>query len=247
MILKAGRPFEACDYIILDNRKYLYLNDDLPISAYNSNHQYHKGVCFVAQPMRNKKATTRVVTIPLMMSDEWNILEANPGVLSEIRSTRKEYDYNFVGQCGYQGRDKLKTLNINKYDFESTNPIWDQPREHKHQLLVAFWRRIAKSKFVFAPRGDGSCSFRAYQSMAVGSVPIIMDMVSYPFDDEVDWNALCIRGSLSNIAELIHKANSMTQAEYALMRSNAIDFWDRYCRHDRLHKKISDLVDASDE
>lgn len=240
------RPFTACDHILINNNKYLYLNDDRPTICDNTRKGYSEEICFVAQPIPNMINNTKlkIVTVPLMMSDEWKIISTNPHWLPEIRKMEKRYSYNFVGQCSYQGRSKLGELNqtLRDYDFESTTPIWDLNPKQKNLKLMAFIERMAKSRFVFAPRGEGSSSFRAYQAMSVGAVPIIMDSVSLPFDDEVDWDTISIRGSLSNIEQLISIASAMSSAGYDQMRQNAIAFWDNYCRHDQLYDKLVKIV-----
>lgn len=234
-----SRPFKNCDYIEVNDIRYQYLNDDNPINAYKS-----KNLSFVAQPLADFQINKNhnVITIPLMMTDEWDILCENKDLIHTLRSSRKEYTFNFVGQCNYMGRDIFRCLDLDSYDFEDTMPVYSLSKEDKKQKLISFLNRISKSKFVFCPRGIGSSSFRAYQAMMVGSIPIITGMNDYPFQNIVDWDQICIRGDLLNIRNLIELALKKTDIEYNIMRKNSTLFWDNYCKHDQLYRTLCNLI-----
>ena len=233
------RPFKPSNYINLKGRKYLYLNDDDPSAAYNS-----EEISFVAQPMAIKEINKKhnIVTVPLMMTDEWAIINNNENLIPNLRSSIKDYTFNFVGQCNYMDREVFRSLNLENYDFEETSPIYSLSPKEKADKLIKFLYRISKSRFVFAPRGVGSSSFRAYQSMMVGSIPIITGMNDYPFSKYVNWDQISIRGDLSELNLLIEKALNMPYNHYKIMQKRAISFWDNYCKHDMLHKKLEEMI-----
>jgi hypothetical protein len=57
------------------------------------------------------------------------------------------------------------------------------------------WQQsIAMSNFSFAPRGYGHTSFRLYEVLQLGSIPIYIwdEDVLLPFTEMVDWNKICI-------------------------------------------------------
>lgn len=233
------RPFNPSSYIQFKEKKYLYLNDDDPSDAYNSH-----DISFVAQPTSGSETNKKhnIITIPLMMTDEWEIINKNSQLIPKLRLNKNEYMFNFVGQCNYMGRDVFRKLNIEKYDFEETSPIYSLSKKEKAEKLIHFLHRISKSKFVFAPRGIGSSSFRAYQAMMVGSIPIITGMNDYPFKDNVDWDQISVNGKLSELNILIEKALNISYDQYSIMREKAIYFWDNYCRHDMLYKKLEEMI-----
>jgi len=52
---------------------------------------------------------------------------------------------------------------------------------------------MSQSKFCLAPRGYAPTSFRLYEAMALGSIPVyISDEFITPFDDEIDWSEFCV-------------------------------------------------------
>ena len=229
------RPFKSCDYTILNGKRYCYLNDDNPSIAYTYTER-----CFVAQPLAGKDINNKhnVITVPLMMTDEWNIIQQQPEIIDTLRSREKTHMFNYVGQCDYMGRGVFRDLKLPGYDFEETKSVYNLPRIEKQQALLEFLYRISQARFVFCPRGMGSSSFRAYQAMMVGSIPIITGMNDYPFSSEVDWSTICIEGSISNVLGLAEQAVSMSDEEFYDMRGSAISFWDNYCRHDSLYNQL---------
>ena len=233
------RPFDSCSHIKIKGRKYLYLNDDDPSAAYHSD-----DISFVAQPLADARINKKhnVITVPLMMSDEWQIIKDNPELIKSLRENRKENDFNFVGQCNYTGRDVFRRLNLKNYDFEETLPVYSLSKRGKAHKLINFLYRISKSKFVFAPRGIGSSSFRAYQAMMVGSIPIITGMNDYPFRHDVDWGEISINGKLSELNSLIEKALGMSEHQYNVTRERAMCFWSNYCKHDMLYEKLENII-----
>jgi hypothetical protein len=229
------RPFEPSNIISLNNKNSYYLNDDNPRLGYQT-----LDISFVAQPIYKKDVNKKfnVVPVPLMMTDEWNIINEMPQIINELRDIKKEYDYLFIGQCHYMGRGIFRNLNIQNYYFrENSRGIFHFNAEDKKVELIKFLKEIAKSKFIFCPRGVGSSSFRLYQTMMVGSVPIETGMNDYPFNNEVDWDDFCISGELKDIYSLIQKSK---QIDFEKYRKNGMQFWDKFCRHDELKKRLEE-------
>ena len=151
------RPFKASDYTQIEGKSYLYLNDDSPISAYQT-----EELAFVAQPLVPSKVNKQfnVIPVPLMMTDEWEILKKESGIVERLRQIPKKYDYIFIGQCQYKGREVFRDLDLSSYYFdENPKGIFHLDPEPKQEELVKFLEKIAEARFVFAPRGMGSsCS-----------------------------------------------------------------------------------------
>ncbi len=54
-------------------------------------------------------------------------------------------------------------------------------------------RLMQKSRFSLAPRGYAPASFRLYEAMAYGSIPVyISDELIVPFEDVLDWDQFCV-------------------------------------------------------
>lgn len=202
-------------------RKFVFWSmHDFPEFAYRE----QDSVKFLCQPLfpEDINRNYRVIPTPLQMRHfEYEMIQDKEWI-EKIRKTPKEYDFMYVGQIAYQGREFLKKLKLKKYYFEETVPIWHiQDTQERIDLNKAFCEKLAKSKFVFCPRGEGSSSFRLYQTLMSGSVPIISGQKEMPFKDEVDWENFAYFGE--NYPILIEKF------DYNKMREQGMKFWDKYC------------------
>jgi len=194
---------------------------DNPSFAY----QETKSKKFICQPLYGHEINKKfnVVPVPLQMRHyEWNLIQDNL-FIENCRNNEKIYNFNYVGQIIYANRQWLKTISLPKYDFEETKPIWHiNTVDGRVGIVKQFCDRLSKSQFCFAPRGIGSSSFRLYQSLMVGTIPIIFGMNDYPFKDEVDWSEF----SIENCNDYIQLLKS--EEKIASLRKNGIEFWEKY-------------------
>ena len=52
---------------------------------------------------------------------------------------------------------------------------------------------LENSVFTLCPRGTSPTSFRLYESMSSGSIPIyVSDTFWLPFEDEINWEEICV-------------------------------------------------------
>lgn len=194
----------------------------------NPSFAYKDSVCtkFICQPLIGSIENSRrkIIPIPLTMRHfEYEMIK-DTFFIKECRASNKINNFCFTGQTGYANRDKIFSYNLPKFDKERTKPIWHiKDKEERIKLNKNFCKRLSASKFSFAPRGAGSSSFRLYQSMMSGTVPIVSGMNDYPFQDEVSWDSMCVRRTVDPV-ELL----SIDDDNYKEIRHNAINFWDQY-------------------
>jgi hypothetical protein len=93
------------------------------------------------------------------------------------------------------------------------------------KLTKDFCRDVASSKFCFAPRGIGSSSFRLYQSLMSGTIPIITGIKERPFSDVLKWDEFSIDGDWGLERE---DYEAILDGELDKMRKRAIEVWDNY-------------------
>lgn len=213
----------------------VYANDDNPNYLLGEN-EVKK---LIAQPLQKKEFLEQynAVTIPLIMTDHLNIHLDNE-FLEECRSQEKIYDYYFVGQF-YGKRNKLLNFNEGNSVIKKTTSIYHLNESEKIKTIKEFLLELSKAKFGFAPRGMGSNSFRLYECLMVGTVPISTDVIEYPFSNEVDWDNFTIRGSLDNLNDLITKSKNIN---YDNFKKNGISFWDNYIKINNCYEKLKNLL-----
>jgi hypothetical protein len=93
------------------------------------------------------------------------------------------------------------------------------------------WREImARSTFSLCPRGLGRTSFRLYEALSVGSIPIyIWDDVEWlPYREELDWSEFAISLNVSEIDRLPQLLAKYTPARIAQMQARIAEIYDDY-------------------
>jgi hypothetical protein len=232
------------NYILLDPNPYIYLKQITVLREHlnkcvvwvnNDNPDFLDdndgvGYKFVAQPSGKKLKYT---TVPLIMTDhvKWHL---DDEFIKKCRNQEKIYDYCFMGQI-YGKRNKLTELKLDNYLLRRTGSIYIVDEKSKHESIEKFLLELSKCKFSFTPRGTGSNSFRLYESLMVGTVPISTDVIEYPFEKEADWDSFSIRGTMDNIYELINKSKEI---DYISFQSRGVEFWDNNVKIDKLYPKI---------
>lgn len=83
----------------------------------------------------------------------------------------------------------LQTDEIRKDMYNELKHRKDCRVEHANEPMDEFTRAILASYIVLAPRGQGAQSFRMYEAMQLGTVPLyISDLDCRPFKNWIDWD-----------------------------------------------------------
>lgn len=207
---------------------------DNPTFAYHEK----KSKKFLCQPIYNHKINDQynIIPVPLQMRHYELEMTNDRSFINSVRDIQKQNNFVYVGQIIYANRMWLRSIQLPKYDFEETKPIWGfKDVETRINLNKEFCKRIAKAKYCFAPRGVGSSSFRLYQSMMAGTVPIVFGMTDYPFKEFVNWDSFVLKEEKNYTSLLTNDDN------YAIMREKAINFWDEYVYIPNCDKRIFDI------
>ena len=103
----------------------------------------------------------------------------------------------------------------------------------KIKTMKKYLDDLSQCNFVLCPRGTGTSSFRLYETLMMGSIPIITGMKDYPFDDECDWDSFSLRtDSIKDLQYLIDKAQELSNKDVEEMKQNGIKFYEEKCRPD---------------
>lgn len=98
----------------------------------------------------------------------------------------------FINTERYRCRIKLYDLFEKDADFYFT-PRRSWERIISEDRLSEFCNVTQRSIFTLCPRGYGLQSFRLYEAMQLGSIPVfVYDKPFFPFDDIIDWKSFCI-------------------------------------------------------
>lgn len=230
------------DFKRFEKKYCIYVNDDFPDYLYDDT----KCIKWVSQPSRKHEENKKhnITVIPLIMSDHFHV---DSSFIEECRELEKEYEFGFIGNASVSGRSILSTIDTDSYFFENTSSLHlysIKNREEKIANIKHYLKKIAKCKFVFCPRGSGSSSFRLYETMMVGSIPIITGMNDFPFKDSSSWNEFSIVTDL-DARGLKKAAQQSRNTDYTTMRKNSINFWENKCKMIELYTQLASQMRGS--
>lgn len=136
------------------------------------------------------------------------------GPVPKIEIANKDIFCSFVGSVpqdiggyaslAYKVRMVMLETLIDKPDYLLKPKMWSPVIHSERQDL--FLTVTARSKFTLCPRGYGATSFRLYEAMQLQSIPVYIytDKPFLPYQNEIDWDKLCVLLDINNI-ELLDK------------------------------------------
>ena len=101
----------------------------------------------------------------------------------------------------------------------------------------------SRSIFSLCPRGYGRSSFRLFEVMQLGSIPVfIYDHRWLPFEDEIDWNEFCVLIDSNNIQNIDNVLSNISQDRIKQMQDNLYKYWKDYFTMEAICKEIIEKV-----
>lgn len=142
----------------------------------------------------------------------------------------KDIICSFVGSLppNYGLRSSLytKLQHIPGYYFSS--PRWWTPTvpEDKFKEFISITQR---SWFSLAPRGYGLQSFRFFEILQLGSIPVfVYDTEWFPFKNLVDWSSFSVCVHEKNISDIPNILNSFTNEQKINLTKNGYKVYKEY-------------------
>lgn len=94
------------------------------------------------------------------------------------------------------------------------------------------------SMFSLCPRGYGATSYRLYEAMQLGSVPVyVSDKHLLPWNDELDWNSFCVILKPEQISDIFELTFGIGNKKLREMQTNLDEIWKKHfsieasCKH----------------
>lgn len=137
------------------------------------------------------KTGYNVIPIPLVCST----------IPNNYANVQKRTFCSFVGSNTHPIRKKMIEELTGKAGFEIYAKEWSPDVNQEDQSK--FLRKTAESIFALCPRGYGASSFRTYEALQLGAVPVIIyDHDWRPFTQRVNWDDFSVHCHYSRINEL---------------------------------------------
>jgi hypothetical protein len=117
------------------------------------------------------------------------------------KNLNKEFFCSFIGSYTHPLRKEIFNLYSSDKDFKLNGGEWAAAVTDKQ--FNEFITTTVKSEFTLCPRGYGASSFRLYEALQLGSIPVyISDKKWLPFEDEINWNDFCVIVEPDNLINL---------------------------------------------
>lgn len=124
--------------------------------------------------------------------------------------------------CSFMGRFDTHPCRVSM-----RNIMNDKIKCYKSTNFEQYVNLLNRSVFTLAPRGYGYTSFRIYEAILAGSIPIYIweDKCILPFKDIIDWNKIAIIIKPNELNILEEKLNNINIEEYQNEIKKVRDFF----------------------
>lgn len=153
----------------------------------------------------------------------------------------KKYKAVFSGRITHNLREKMFEVLSDLPEYKLYNPGGVGVSDNDVEI---FRNLICNSLFGLCPRGYGPTSFRIYETIQMGSIPIIIsDELWIPFEDYIDWNRLALivnPSDLDKIPQLVDKI--IDSGNYQSMLEYGKFCYENYFSADGIPRTIEKII-----
>lgn len=128
----------------------------------------------------------------------------------------------------YLSNSQLVETNFQIHDkmifFDTNNP------EQRLKMRLNYVKNMVESDYIICCRGWGNFSFRFYETLCCGRIPIFIDTdCVLPYDFKIDWKKYCVwveRKDLPQIAEKVAEFhNKLSPQEFVELQYKCRQVW----------------------
>lgn len=151
---------------------------------------------------------------------------------SDIRDYSSKPVVSFCGAITHPIRhkciEKLKGSEDLENSFIIRNAFWGGNPHGKH-IREEYKTNMKDSDLVLCCRGAGNFSFRLYEALSCGKIPIILDTdISLPCDDVINWNNFIITTPESIVNDIKQWWRKMDNKSYAEIQRYSRSIYENY-------------------
>jgi hypothetical protein len=143
---------------------------------------------------------------------------------------------SFVGSMTHPIRQSMESILLGNPDVFLSTSQWSV--EVPSDRVDLFKRVTQRSIFSLCPRGYGATSYRLYESMQLGAIPVyVSDKHLLPWSDELDWSQFSILVKPHEIDNIVQMALGESASKVRKMQDKLYSTWVDYfsiestCKH----------------
>ena len=165
-----------------------------------------------------------------------------------IEDVPKDNLCSFIGWVAEAGpptntkiRFKMKDLFLEEEGFQ----IMDL-HVTKRLPMHEYFKEMSRSIFCLCPRGASYTSFRIYEAIALGVIPIyIWDNIEWlPYKEELNWDEFSISVHEDDMHKIPEIIKNFSDEEIKQMQKRLKEVWRDYFCRDAMCKKIIEYIDS---
>jgi hypothetical protein len=167
---------------------------------------------------------------------------------------RRDLRASFVGALStatrhyaIRGATAAALAGRSEYLVRDVTPVWGARDERSLAAQQAeFVDVMCRSVFALCPRGYGKTSFRLYEAMQLGCIPVyIYDEPWLPYAEVLDWNEFCVLVHVSQVDRLHDVLASKADRDIARMRRRIDELWAEYFTLDGVMRQLPRYLNAA--
>jgi hypothetical protein len=143
---------------------------------------------------------------------------------------------SFVGSMTHPIRQELLSAVHDKPGVLIQAFEWQETVSDKKADLFKYITQ--RSIFSLCPRGYGATSYRMYESIQLGAIPVyVSDKHLLPWSDEINWEEFCVIIKPKDIEKVLELTLGITNNKVKIMQKNLENIWNNYfsieasCKH----------------
>jgi len=153
----------------------------------------------------------------------------------------KDIFCSFVGSLTHPIRQKMVSILDKNSKYNLQYKTWTDKVSQSD--LTNFIDITSRSIFTLCPRGYGKNSFRMYEAMQLGSIPVyIYDEDWRAFTDTINWDEFSISIHSSNLNNIDSILSNISDDKIKQMQVNVIKTYDDYFSLESMSKQIIDKL-----
>jgi hypothetical protein len=157
-----------------------------------------------------------------------------------------------IGFCGldhYYRKQSLENIKNNEFiksDFIIRKTFWAK-EVSEEEAIQSFNNNIINNLFGFTSKGSGNFSYRFYQILSMGRIPVLLNTdCELPFSDEINYDKTCLIidvGDIANISNfIIDFYRSRTKEQLYQMQIDNRNLYLEYLSPNGFIKKIKNIL-----
>ena len=144
-----------------------------------------------------------------------------------IESRERDIFCSFVGSNTHPLRAAAAQALAGKEGFYVKVKGWEKNISQEDE--IHFKEIMERSIFSLCPRGYGPTSFRLYEAIQAGSIPVyVFDNCWLPYEQSLEWNSFAVLIPSDKIVEMEHILRSISPEEQEKMRTKGLELYEEW-------------------